>query len=68
MPTIFQESTGIAPNVGTYPVAYDGLSGRGGSPQFIRIIQVDSPLTSPVFMQVIVNVGDIKDTGANLAD
>jgi hypothetical protein len=68
MPAMVQESTGVAPNVGTYLVAYGGLSGRGGSPQFIQIIQVDSPLTSPVFTQVFVNVGDIEDTGANLID
>lgn len=66
MPAMVQESTGVAPNVGTYLVAYGGLSGRGD--EFIQIIQVDSPLTSPVFKQVFVNVGDIEDAGANLID
>jgi hypothetical protein len=64
MPAMVRESTGIAPNVGTYLVAYGGLS-RGGD-ELIQIIQVDSPLTSPVFTQVFVNVGDIEDSRANL--
>lgn len=68
MPAMVRSSTGIAPNVGTYLVKYDGLTNSDGT-EFLSIIQIDSPLSNPTFRQEWIPLGDIEaDTSTELAD
>ena len=45
--------------VGTFLVSYSGLS--DGTDEYVQIVRIDSPLTSPTFSQQYVNIGDIED-------
>jgi hypothetical protein len=68
MPAMVRSSTGIAPNVGTYLIKYDGLGTSDGT-EFLSIIQVDSPLSNPTFRQEWIPLGDIEvDASMELAD
>jgi hypothetical protein len=43
--------------VGTFLVSYSGLS--DGSSEYVQIVRLDSPLTSPTFSHQFVNIGNI---------
>ena len=52
---------GTAPTgVGTWLALYDGLS--NGVEEFVDVIRVNNPLTTPTFTRFSINVGDIEDT------
>jgi hypothetical protein len=59
-------SGGVAPSVGTFLVYYSGLTNGGvGGSEFIQVIRVDNPFTSPpTFVgPEFVSIGDIEDVG-----
>ena len=61
MPAMVRNATGIAPNVGTYLVAYSGLNG-GGTNEAVQIIRINNPLAeNPAFTQNLVIVGNIEN-------
>jgi len=52
---------GTAPTgVGTWLALYDGLT--NGVEEFVDVIRVNNPLTSPTFTRFSINVGNIEDT------
>ena len=52
---------GNAPaGVGTWLVLYDGLS--NGVEEFVDVIRINNPLTTPTFTRSSINVGDIEDS------
>jgi hypothetical protein len=54
------------PNVGTFLVSYSGLTGGGN--EFVQIIRIDNPASSPSFHHQLVSVGDIDNTALGLPD
>ena len=55
---------GAPPGVmGTFLVSYSGLS--VGGIEWVQIVRVDSPLTTPVFTQQYVSLGDIDNTATS---
>ncbi len=50
-------------NVGTFLVSHSGLS--DGTNEAVQVVRLDNPLTSPTFVQEIVNVGNITDDNTN---
>ena len=50
--------------MGTFLVSYSGLS--GGGIESVQIVRVDSPLTTPVFTQSSISLGDIDNTATPL--
>jgi hypothetical protein len=68
MPAMVRSRLGIAPNVGTYLVMYNGLTDSAGT-ESVSVIQIDSPLNSPTFRQAYVAIGDVDPApNAALAD
>lgn len=49
---------GAGPTTGTYLVSYSGLS--DGVSEFVQIVRVDNPLSTPTFSQQFVNVGNLE--------
>lgn len=47
--------------VGTFLVSYSGLTDIGTGDDYVQIVRVDSPLTSPTFSQQYVYIGNIED-------
>ncbi len=55
---------GTAPTgVGTWLVLFDGLN--NGVDEYVDIIRVDNPLTTPTFRRFTINVGDIEENTIN---
>ena len=52
--------------IGTFLVAYSGLSGSGT--EYIHIIQVSNSLTAPTFNGGLVSLGDIDNTSGSYLD
>ncbi len=52
--------------LGTYLVAYSGLS--DGTNEYVRIIQLDNPLTAPSYSFVDIPVGNIDNTSLAMPD
>jgi hypothetical protein len=47
--------------VGTFLVSYSGLTDATKTNEFVQIVRMDSPLSSPTFSQQYVNIGNIED-------
>ena len=58
--------TNLPSTIGTFLVSYSGLN--DGTNEYVQIVQVDNPLTSPTFSQQYVNVGNIDETTSGLPD
>jgi hypothetical protein len=61
MPALVQGAGGAGPSIGTYLVAYSGLT-EGGN-RFVQVVRVDDPLGhvgGPFFVPSFVNVGNIE--------
>ena len=58
---------GAAPaGVGTFLVAYSALTfGGPGGAEFVQVVRVDHPLSTPAFIHQLVDVGDIEDVGGD---
>ena len=63
---VFNSPTAMPAGVGTFLVSYSGLS--AGGIEAVQVVRVDSPLTSPIFSQVYVSVGDIDNTATGMPD
>jgi len=50
--------------VGTFLVGYSGLS--NGVSEFIQVVRVDNPLTTPIFTLQFVNIGDIENPATGM--
>jgi hypothetical protein len=67
MPAQVFGAGGVAPGVGTYLLAYSGLTyGGAGNPEALMLIRVDNPLGAIAFTQEFVTIGDIEDIGGGL--
>jgi hypothetical protein len=66
MPTQIYGAGGVGPGIGTYLVSHSGLS--DGVDEFVQIIRVDNPITSPTFSHTFVNVGNIDAVLVGLPD
>jgi len=66
MPAQVYGSGGAGVGIGTYLVSHSGLS--DGMDEFVQIIRVDNPTTSPTFAHDFVNVGDIDAVLVGLPD
>jgi hypothetical protein len=53
-------------SVGTFLVSYSGLASGGN--EFVQVVRVNNPLTSPTFSQQYVAVGDIENSAAAMPD
>ncbi|HSF20340.1 MAG TPA: hypothetical protein VLK65_32805 [Vicinamibacteria bacterium] len=53
-------------NVGTFLVSHSGLTGGGN--EFVQVVRLDHPLTTPTFTQEFINVGNIDNNAGSLPD
>lgn len=51
-------AAGAGPGIGTYLVSYSGLS--DGVDEFVQVVRVDNPTTTPTFTQEFVLLGNIE--------
>jgi hypothetical protein len=66
MPAQVYGAGGVGPGIGTFLVSYSSLTeGGAGGNEFINVIRIDNPLTSPSFHQNFVSLGDISNVGGN---
>jgi len=64
MPCLVYGSGGVGTGIGTFLLSYGGLTAGGaGGAEFVQIVRVDSPLSSPTFAQSFLAVGDLEDVG-----
>jgi hypothetical protein len=67
MPCLVYGAGGVGTGIGTFLLSYGGLTaGELGGAEFVQIVRVDSPLSSPTFVQSFLSVGDIEDIGGSL--
>jgi hypothetical protein len=64
MPAQVFGAGGVGAGIGTFLVAYSGLTWGGpGGDEAISVIRVDNPLGAVTFTADFVNIGDIEDIG-----
>jgi len=66
MPALIYGTNGPGAGIGTYLLSHSGLS--DGTDEFVQIVRVDNPVTTPTFAQTFVNVGNIDDVLVGLPD
>jgi len=49
---------GAGTGIGTYLVSYSGIS--DGTDEYVQIVRINSPLSSPTFTQSFINIGNIE--------
>jgi len=59
-------TSGAGTGIGTYLVSYSGIS--DGTDEYVQIVRINNPLTSPTFTQSYIYIGNIEALAGGLPD